>query len=280
MRSFGYDHTQVSALGLGCSRIGSFGNPMSHSDITLLFKRALDLGVTLFDTADIYGQGDSEQAIGHFLRQRRDDAFVISKVGKRFSAKMRLLRPVKPLLKPLLARSSAARARIKARRDGAIGQDFSPDYIRCAIDRSLLRLRFDAIDAVLLHSPSAVELMDPALQLALMTARKEGKIRHYGVACDDLSALEAALQMEGITLLEIPPDVLVGASATMQATIARHRIGIFLREVIRRRGDLVPCSAVREMVERPAVTCVIAGTTSIAHLEELAQTMEAGGGLV
>ncbi len=92
----------VSRLGLGCSQVGSFGNPASLAQSRALIRQALDLGVNHFDTADIYGQGDSERAIGQAIQGRRGEAFVVTKFGKRFSAKMRLLRPLKPLIKPLL----------------------------------------------------------------------------------------------------------------------------------------------------------------------------------
>ena len=66
-REFGADGTALPVLGLGCSRIGSLGNPAPMRDMRALLERALELGVNLFDTADIYGQGDSEREIGRLL---------------------------------------------------------------------------------------------------------------------------------------------------------------------------------------------------------------------
>ena len=60
-RGFGTSGAALPVLGLGCSRIGSLGNPAPMRDIRALLERSLELGVNLFDTADIYGQGDSEQ---------------------------------------------------------------------------------------------------------------------------------------------------------------------------------------------------------------------------
>ena len=95
-------------------------------DIRALLERSLDLGVNLLDTADIYGQGDSEREIGRLLAGRRDRAFVVTKVGKRFSRKMRLMRPLKPLLKPLLARVKSAKGAVVGQRDANLATDFSP----------------------------------------------------------------------------------------------------------------------------------------------------------
>src|ERR1700730_5297768 len=99
IRSFGPHAEPLSVLGLGCSRIGSFSNPTPLEQIQRTLERALDLGITVFDTADVYGQGDSERVLGRFLKSRRDRAFVISKVGKTISAKMRMMRPFKPFLR-------------------------------------------------------------------------------------------------------------------------------------------------------------------------------------
>ena len=99
---------RISRLGLGCSRIGSFNNPLSDRDALRLVQSALDMGVRVLDTANVYGQGDSERVIGRALKGRRDDAFVVTKCGMSFSPRMRLLLPLKPLLRPLLARRNEA----------------------------------------------------------------------------------------------------------------------------------------------------------------------------
>ena len=157
-REFGADKTAWPVLGLGCSRIGSLGNPVPMRDIRALLERSLDLGVNLLDTADIYGQGDSEREIGRLLAGRRDRAFVVTKVGKLFSRKMRLMRPLKPLLKPLLARVKSAKGAVVGQRDANLATDFSPEHITAAAEDSLRRLGFDSVDALLLHSPPATEI--------------------------------------------------------------------------------------------------------------------------
>ena len=93
----------VSRIGLGCSRIGSFNNPQPLAQSRALVSHALDIGVTVIDTSNIYGQGDSEIQIGLAVQGRRDKAFIVTKTGRGFSPKMRMLRHFKPLLRPLLA---------------------------------------------------------------------------------------------------------------------------------------------------------------------------------
>ncbi|MEP9386365.1 aldo/keto reductase [Mesorhizobium sp. KR9-304] len=267
-RAFGTDRTALPVLGLGCSRIGSLGNPVPARDIKALLERSLELGVNLFDTADIYGQGDSEREIGRLLAGRRNRGFVVTKVGKRFSQKMRLLRPFKPLLKPLLARAKSAKSAVVGRRDANLATDFSPRHVTAAADASLRRLGFEQVDALLLHSPPACEI-GPAVGEALAALKKAGKVRHFGISCDDLPALEAALELPGIELLELPLDVIDQAIETgLSDTIRKRAIGVLAREVVRLQPGLSPTMALQQAASRACVTSVILGTSSIRHLEE------------
>ena len=268
-RLFGPEASRMPLLGLGCSRIGSFNNPQSGRDVRRLLEHALDLDIGLFDTADIYGQGDSERAIGRLLRGRRDRAFVITKVGRTFSRTMRMMRS----LKPVIALSPLARSMVAARRGGAVATDFSPRAIAGAIDASLRRLGFDRVDALLLHSPSAEELRDDGLVAVLASARRAGKVAHYGVACDDAAALEAAVGLEGVTLVEVTPDVLAGAGPGTGDILRSRGIGVVLREVIRCRGDLTPRDAVIAATRNPLATAVVVGSSSHEHLSEIARAV-------
>jgi len=264
-REFGQNGAALPVLGLGCSRIGSFGNSASLRDIRALLERSLDLGVNLLDTADIYGQGDSEREIGRLLAGRRDKAFVVTKVGKRFSRRMQLMRPLKPLLKPLLAMAKSA---VVGQRDANLATDFSPEHVTAAAEASLRRLNFDSVDALLLHSPPAAEIT-PAVGEALVGLKKAGKVRHFGISCDDLPALKAALEIPGVELLELPLDVIDQAIEMRLTDVIRKRsIGVLAREVIRLQPGIPPAKALRLAAARATVTSVILGTSSVRHLEE------------
>jgi aryl-alcohol dehydrogenase-like predicted oxidoreductase len=267
-REFGTNGAALPVLGLGCSRIGSLGNPAPMRDIRVLLERSLELGVNLFDTADIYGQGDSEREIGRLLAGRRDSAFVVTKVGKRFSQKMRLLRPLKPLLKPLLGKAKSAKSAVVGQRDANLATDFSPEHITAAVEGSLRRLGFDSVDALLLHSPPAAEIT-PDVGEALAALKKAGKVRHFGISCDDLPALKAALEIPGVELLELPLDVIDQAIETRLSDMIRKRsIGVLAREVIRLQPGVPAAKALQQAASRACVTSVILGTSSVHHLEE------------
>ncbi|MFB7632014.1 aldo/keto reductase [Streptomyces sp. NPDC056149] len=147
------DGFSVSALGLGCSSM-SYGyetGPRDDDESVRVIHRALDLGVTLFDTADVYGPFTNEELIGRALHGRRDRAVVATKCGM-------ITRP-----------------------DGRFLRDGRPEHLRRACDASLRRLRTDTIDLYQLHR------VDPAVPLAetwgalgeLVTA---GKVRALGIS--------------------------------------------------------------------------------------------------
>jgi aryl-alcohol dehydrogenase-like predicted oxidoreductase len=73
----------ASVLGIGCSRVGSISNHVPVREIEATLEAAVQAGVNLFDTADIYGQGDSERTLARLLRRHREHMFVITKVGGR-----------------------------------------------------------------------------------------------------------------------------------------------------------------------------------------------------
>src|SRR3954466_7591960 len=138
---------QVSALGLGCWAIGgpwtANGRPAGWGEVDddesiRAIRHALDLGVTLFDTADVYGCGHSEQVLGRALAGRRDDVVIVTKVGNRFDEQTRTAggKDVSP-------------AYLRPGRGGAGAPP--PPSPRRACAASLRRLGTDRIDVYLIH---------------------------------------------------------------------------------------------------------------------------------
>ncbi len=180
-REFGQNGAALPVLGLSCRPhrfVRQSGADARHG--RALLERSLDLGVNLLDTADIYGQGDSEREIGELLAGRRDRAFVVTKVGKRFSRKMRLMRPLKPLLKPLLAKAKSGSA-VVGQRDANLATDFSPAAHNGGRGGQPAAAGLRSVDALLLHSPPATEIT-PDVGEALAALKKAGKVRHFGIS--------------------------------------------------------------------------------------------------
>src|SRR5206468_9735092 len=137
---------EVTVAGLGCN---NFGRRVDLDGTRAVIDAALEAGVSFFDTADIYGDGRSEEMIGEVLADgRRDGVVLATKFG--------------------MDRSGAL--------PGAPG---SADYVRAACDRSLGRLRTDVIDLYQYHEPNPHVSLDETLG-ALEELRGEGKVRELG----------------------------------------------------------------------------------------------------
>lgn len=258
-------------LGLGCARMGSFNNEQTFAESVNLVRHALDMGVSLFDTANIYGQGDSERAIGHGLKGSRDRAIVVTKAGNAFSARMRVMRPLKPLLRPLVAGRSAGGA-VTAQRDATLRTDWSANGLLRSLEGSLRRLRMTHVDIFLLHSPPADIVVREETIAALDRALASGKARAVGVACDDLAALDAALAIPVTQVLELPWDILAGIAGTPRAAaIGARRIAVIAREVIRLQPGIPAPDAVANAVRLPFVASTLIGSRRIDRVRDIAQ---------
>ena len=166
-RTLGRSGIEVSGLGLGCWAIGGPAwrgeTPVGWGEIddkesVRAIETALGLGVTFFDTADVYGAGHSERILGEALKRKRDRVVIATKFSGLFDESTKQLE----------------------------GSDASPAYIRRACDASLKRLRTDYIDLYQFHNGGydldrAPEVMETLEELAA-----EGKIRAYGWSTDDV----------------------------------------------------------------------------------------------
>jgi aryl-alcohol dehydrogenase-like predicted oxidoreductase len=156
-RFLGEGGPKVSVVGLGTN---NFGGRIDYAQSLAVIDAALDAGVTLIDTADIYSQGTSEEFIGRALEGRRDRFLIATKFGK----------PMDEL---------------PEERRG------NPDYIRAAVERSLRRLRTDVIDIYQMHEPDPVTPIVETLG-ALNDLVAEGKVRWIGSSNFSAEQIEAA----------------------------------------------------------------------------------------
>ena len=145
-RSLGASGLKVSRIGLGCN---NFGLRMEIEDARAVIHKALDLGITLFDTADVYGhRGGSETALGRYLGDRRKDIVIATKFGNPMD-------------------------------DAGHLRGASRGYVMKAVEASLKRLNTDWIDVYQLHKPDPGTPLEETLR-ALDDLVRQGKIRYYG----------------------------------------------------------------------------------------------------
>lgn len=258
---------RVSAIGLGCSRLGSTLTDFSQAAAIGLVQHAVARGVTLFDTADIYGQGDSERRLGLALRGRRQDVVLVSKAGQRFTAAQRIVSLAKGPIRSISRRLPALRNAVAAQRARQLPRDFSPDHLRRALEGSLRRLGTEWIDLFLLHSPDVADISQGHTLEMLERARQQGLIRHWGISCDDRATAEAALRVAGVSALQLPLAIL---QPELQEAAANAQVGLLVREVFGASSDQAPGWRSRRIADAlaPANAAVLLGTTRTAHLDE------------
>ena len=139
-------------LGLGCARLGSVLGS-DGVEASQLVDAAFEKGIRFFDTANIYGQGESERILGSALRGRRKRVSIVTKAGQYFPTWMGIARPFKRFLAPLICQSGNGRLILSKVREAALPQDFSDRFLHSSTEASLRRLHTDYVDILLLHSP-------------------------------------------------------------------------------------------------------------------------------
>ena len=207
-RQFGKTGWRVSEIGFGGARIGGLlAEDGGRATSLRTLEAACDAGINFFDTADMYSQGESEILVGKAFRNKRDKVFIATKGGYYLPRQRRLIQFIKPFAKPIVRALGLRRSAVPASLSGTVSQDFSPGYLREAVEASLRRLQSDHIDLYQLHSPPREQLSGNRLQDALgLLARlkTEGKIREYGIALESVYDAVHCLDMEGIASLQMP----------------------------------------------------------------------------
>lgn len=170
-RVLGRTGREASVVGLGTWQIGADWGDVAEPDAFAVLDAALESGVTFFDTADVYGDGRSEQLIGRFLKSRPDaDVFVATKMGRRAEQ-----RP----------------------------ENYSLDNFRTWNDRSRANLGVDTLDLVQLHCPPTAVYSTDAVFDALDTLVAEKRTAAYAVSVETCAEALAAIARPGVASVQI-----------------------------------------------------------------------------
>jgi aryl-alcohol dehydrogenase-like predicted oxidoreductase len=220
---FGRTGLRISEVGFGGSRIGGvFADQNSSREALTVLRKALDAGITFYDTADMYAQGESESLMGTAFRGRRDQVIIATKGGYSLPTRRNLIKRIKPLVRPVIRALGLKRVQLPAGMSGTLSQDFSPSYLTKALESSLKRLQTDYVDLYQLHSPGAAFLQSDGFGEALQTLetlRRQGKLRFYGIATEAPEEARLCLQAPGISSIQLGFGLL-DLEALNQGTLA------------------------------------------------------------
>lgn len=169
-RAFRRINRNVSVIGAGTWQLGGDWGPVEAPDAMALLTAAVEAGVTFFDTADVYGDGRSEQLVGRFLRESGADVYVATKMGRRA--------PLDP------------------------GQ-YTLANFRSWIDRSRANLGVDRLDLIQLHCPPMAVYSTDAVYDALDTLIQEQRIAAYGVSVETCAEALIAIARPGVASVQI-----------------------------------------------------------------------------
>ena len=206
-KEFGTTGMTVSEIGFGGSRIGGvFADKNSTKEALNVLRKALDSGITFYDTADMYSQGESESLMGTAFRGCRDQVIIATKGGYCLPARRNMIKRIKPFVRTIVQVLGLKRARLPSGISGALSQDFSPAYLTKALESSLKRLKTDYVDLYQLHSPGAQFMQGSAFIDALQTLDKlktQGKLRFYGIATETPEDALFCLSAPGISSVQL-----------------------------------------------------------------------------
>ena len=177
-RLLGKNKLEVSSVGLGCMGFSQSYLPYIPKDEAIeVIRKAVELGVTFFDTADVYGEGSNEELLGKALKPYRNDVVIATKFG--FS--------LEDDLKDALGRP--------------IGICGRPDYIRRAVEHSLKRLKTDRIDLYYQHRVDpTVDIEETAGEISRLM--EEGKILNWGISEVSVESVRRAHKVCPLTAVQ------------------------------------------------------------------------------
>jgi len=175
-RKLGKRNLEVSAIGLGCMGMSfSYGPPKDKQEMISLLRAAVDLGITFFDTAEVYGPFTNEELVGEALAPFRSQVVIATKFGFDLSG--------------------------SEHRPGAAGLNSQPEHIKQAVEGSLKRLKTDVIDLLYQHR------VDPNVPIEEVARTvkdliQAGKVKHFGLSEAGVKTIRRAHAVQPLTAVQ------------------------------------------------------------------------------
>ncbi|HEX6034550.1 MAG TPA: aldo/keto reductase, partial [Anaerolineales bacterium] len=197
-RELGRTGWKVSTISFGAWAIGGTWGDVQDEESLAALHRALDLGVNFFDTADVYGDGRSEQLLAKLRKDRSEPFYVATKAGRRL--------------------------------DPHVASGYTKENLTAFVERSLKNLEVEALDLLQLHCPPTDVYYMPETFDALDGLAQAGKLHHYGVSVEKVEEALKALEYPNVKTVQIifnmfrqrPIDLFFGEAQ-------RRKVGILAR---------------------------------------------------
>src|SRR5215831_5332159 len=169
-RPFGQTDLQVSVMGFGCWEMGGTYGKIDTGQLQQAVRRAIDVGINCFDTAEAYGMGASEQVLARALGERRKDVAIVTKFGVGYE-------------------------------EAPNRRDSSRQRVMASIEKSLQNLQTDYVDVYLVHWPDVNTPFEETMR-ALDDIVQQGKARYIGVSNFRLAQLEACMRLRRVDVVQ------------------------------------------------------------------------------
>ncbi len=197
-RELGRTGWKVSEVSFGCWAIGGTWGKVDDSESLASLERALDLGVNFFDTADVYGDGHSEQLLAQLRRERKEPFYIATKAGRRL--------------------------------DPHTAGGYNRANLTAFVERSLKNLETDALDLLQLHCPPTEVFYMPEVFGVLDDLVKAGKLRYYGVSVEKVEEALKAIEFPNVQSVQIIFNIFRQRPADLFFEQAqKHKVGILAR---------------------------------------------------
>lgn len=197
-RDLGRTGMKVSEISFGAWAIGSEWGAVDDNESMGALRKALELGINFFDTADVYGMGKSERLIARLRKESTDEIYVATKAGRRLSPH--------------------------------VAEAYTPGNIRGFIEDSLKNLETETIDLLQLHCPPTAVYYNPELFGAMDDLVNEGKVRNYGVSVEKVEEALKAIEYPGVKTVQIIFNMFRHRPAELFFEEAKRRnVGIIVR---------------------------------------------------
>jgi len=215
-RELGRTGWQVSSISFGAWAIGGTWGTVNDDDSMAALHRALDKGVNLFDTADVYGDGRSERLLARLRRERSEPFRIATKAGRRLSPH--------------------------------VSEGYTQRNITDFVHRSLENLNAETIDLLQLHCPPTEVYYRPEVFGWLDGLVRAGKLLHYGVSVEKVEEALKAIEYPGVQTVQIVYNVFRQRPAELFfAEAARRNVGILVRLLSHRVSSPANSSRTRRL---------------------------------